>query len=768
MNPRKPNPALPNSGNGGVRAGRGALGARPGAVAGPARPSAAQQLDQLADAIEKFKIDFERFLAGATLIPPEEQRMKLVRDLRELRGANLRASAEQFRLASLEARFNSYTELFNRRLRDREEGRGVRHAAPSAPCGRRASPARRRDRRRRDRSARARRRRSALSGPRPPQRLGRIAGDGAGGFSRLSGATDRIDPAQDRVRCGAVPHRHRGRQAQTEGQAGQPVDGRFPAPPASRKDSHLRKLIHPVAALLAGAALSAALSAALLHAAVPRNIDRAIETQRALVAERPADSGVENDLGSLLVLGEDFAGAEQAYRRAIELDPENASAHFNLGLLLQQMGNRRDALKAYKRTVELEPRHAWAHYQKGTIYHAQGRDSAAKKAYAKALAFDPALGNPEVNPHLIDNDLATSAMLYSYRHYREELLPAKEFEEPARIAGVLIDRPAGEEAKARQPPRAPPGRREGGFVRGSGASPESAAAARRRGGCGGCGGRRVRPGRRCDDAARPRGAPGARPHQQGPRPVEHRQPDRRRRRGRRLGRQQAAGGRITSTNRGRTRDAQPTPTRPTLRGPQQRLDLPASAAAGRLPADQRKHRQDRNPPGRDRRVSCAAAAEPAGPLDVEAEVDDVAVGDDVLLAFEAQQALVAAVGERLELEEVLAGDDFGADEAALDVGVDGAGGLLGVGAAADRPGAHLVLADGEEGDQAEQLVARAQHAVERRLGEAEVAEELLLLGGGEARDLLLDRRRDDDRRMLRRRRYRNPSASPSRPRLRRR
>ena len=134
MNPRKPNPALPNSGNGGVRAGRGALGARPGAVAVPARPSAAHQLDQLADAIEKFKVDFERFLAGATLIPPEEQRMKLVRDLRELRGANLRASAEQFRLASLEARFNSYTELFNRRLRDREEGRGVRHARHARPA----------------------------------------------------------------------------------------------------------------------------------------------------------------------------------------------------------------------------------------------------------------------------------------------------------------------------------------------------------------------------------------------------------------------------------------------------------------------------------------------------------------------------------------------------------------------------------------------------------------------------------------------------------
>ncbi len=318
--------------------------------------------------------------------------------------------------------------------------------------------------------------------------------------------------------------------------------------------------MHPVAALLA----CAALSAALLHAAVPHNIDRAIDTQRALAAERPVDSGVENDLGSLLVLAEDLAGAEQAYRRAIELDPENASAHFNLGLLLQQMGNRRDALKSYKRTLELEPRHAWAHYQEGTIYHAQGRDSAAKKAYAKALAFDPALGNPEVNPHLIDNDLATSAMLYSYRHYREELLPAKEFEEPARIAGVLIDRPAGEAEKAEATAQRTAGEAEGGFVRGSGALPESVAAA--------ADAAEVDPEEapeRQDSPARVLTSkdldPASTSNQIG---------------GATTGEaaSKTTGGRITSSNRGRTRDAQPAPTRPTLRGPQSNGSTPPEAA----------------------------------------------------------------------------------------------------------------------------------------------------------------------------------------------
>ena len=142
MNPRKPtaSPARPGpSGSSGPAApfgssaGRGVRGDRTGAAPAAGSPSATLQLDLVADSIEKYKIEFERFLAGATMVPPEERRLRLVRELRELRSANLRTSADQFRLASMEARFNSYSELFNRRLRDREEGRGVRPQSVSVP-----------------------------------------------------------------------------------------------------------------------------------------------------------------------------------------------------------------------------------------------------------------------------------------------------------------------------------------------------------------------------------------------------------------------------------------------------------------------------------------------------------------------------------------------------------------------------------------------------------------------------------------------------------
>lgn len=315
----------------------------------------------------------------------------------------------------------------------------------------------------------------------------------------------------------------------------------------------MRKLIPPT--LLISALLACA---ALAYAAAPRNLGRAIEAQRALVVQRPADSAVENDLGSLLVLADDLAGAEQAYRNAIAIDAENAAAHFNLGLLLQRRRDRRAALKEFKRTIDLEPKNAWAHYQAGTIYDHWGLDFAARKAYAKALAIDPALGNPEVNPHLLDNELATSAMLYSYQHYREELQPAKKFEEPARIAGVLIDRPrSAGDATATQPDE---GATEGGFVRSNGAPAETQAE-----------GEKSAPQDDGEDpAARVLSSkdldPGRATNQVG----GGAGPSSR-------GAAGSAGGQITSGSRARIRDARSAtpPTRPTLRGGQNPAPMPA-------------------------------------------------------------------------------------------------------------------------------------------------------------------------------------------------
>src|SRR5262249_52427220 len=129
--------------------------------------------------------------------------------------------------------------------------------------------------------------------------------------------------------------------------------------------------------------------------------------------------------------------------------------------------------------------------------------------------------------------------------------------------------------------------------------------------------------------------------------------------------------------------------------------------------------------------------------DVEAEVADLAVADDVILAFETELTARAEVGHRaVGGDEVIVRVHLGADEPARDVRVDGAGGVLRARAAGDRPGADLVLADGEERDQPEQRVAALEKPPQGRLAQAEIREKRRLLIAGKLRDLAFDERGD--------------------------
>jgi hypothetical protein len=101
-------------------------------AAGPARhPALAVDIDQLETEIRRLRIEFERFFSGALHIPPDELRNRVQAQLRTLRNVNAGTAVDRFRLGTLEARFNSYNELFSRRLREREEGR--LRAVPASP-----------------------------------------------------------------------------------------------------------------------------------------------------------------------------------------------------------------------------------------------------------------------------------------------------------------------------------------------------------------------------------------------------------------------------------------------------------------------------------------------------------------------------------------------------------------------------------------------------------------------------------------------------------
>ena len=151
---------------------------------------------------------------------------------------------------------------------------------------------------------------------------------------------------------------------------------------------------------------------ALAVTAAP-NLDVALSRQYELVAERPYDAAVQNDLGNLLLLVNQDAAAEQAYRKALELDGTHRGARFNLGLLLQAQGEHSAAVDEFSTLLETDPGHAWAHYQIGVSLQETGRRKAAVDHYARAFGLDPSLSFAENNPHVIDNPMMTEALLMS-------------------------------------------------------------------------------------------------------------------------------------------------------------------------------------------------------------------------------------------------------------------------------------------------------------------------------------------------------------------
>lgn len=136
------------AGGGGAAGPAGSAAARIAAAAGkpaPAKgsaPAVSEAIDRLAAEIRQLRVDFERFFSGALPFPPDELRRRVQADLRQLRNVNAMTAVERFRLGDLEARHNSYDELFSRRLRDREEGRLRAGQAPVASPPPQAPPPR--------------------------------------------------------------------------------------------------------------------------------------------------------------------------------------------------------------------------------------------------------------------------------------------------------------------------------------------------------------------------------------------------------------------------------------------------------------------------------------------------------------------------------------------------------------------------------------------------------------------------------------------------
>jgi tetratricopeptide (TPR) repeat protein len=70
---------------------------------------------------------------------------------------------------------------------------------------------------------------------------------------------------------------------------------------------------------------------------------------------RPDDIATQNNYANLLVALEDYAGAEQHYRRAIELGPDHPKPYYNLACVYTLMGRLDDAVRYLEQSIRLAP-----------------------------------------------------------------------------------------------------------------------------------------------------------------------------------------------------------------------------------------------------------------------------------------------------------------------------------------------------------------------------------------------------------------------------
>ena len=93
----------------------------------------------------------------------------------------------------------------------------------------------------------------------------------------------------------------------------------------------------------------------------------------------------------------DLAAAEQAYRQALALEPQQADAWLNLGALLCEAGRCEEAVRLYDQAIRHCPDVALLHYNRAIALEDRQRDTDALVSYERCLALAPELADAHYN-----------------------------------------------------------------------------------------------------------------------------------------------------------------------------------------------------------------------------------------------------------------------------------------------------------------------------------------------------------------------------------
>jgi predicted DNA-binding protein (UPF0251 family) len=97
-----------------------------------------EQITVLERTLQEHIRKWERYFSGVDRVPPQDEKERINRRIRRLAEQTVNRRAEQFRIEQLQHRFMTYSQNWERMLREREEGRTVQ---PHTDSELRKSPA---------------------------------------------------------------------------------------------------------------------------------------------------------------------------------------------------------------------------------------------------------------------------------------------------------------------------------------------------------------------------------------------------------------------------------------------------------------------------------------------------------------------------------------------------------------------------------------------------------------------------------------------------
>jgi tetratricopeptide (TPR) repeat protein len=119
-------------------------------------------------------------------------------------------------------------------------------------------------------------------------------------------------------------------------------------------------------------------------------LDEALQDASALVSAHPASSAAHwFNYGYLLEQAKRTADAEQAFRRAVDLDPKLDRAWYGLGLALVHMKRFDEAEAALLRNTELQPMSPYGWYHLARMYIDRQQPDDARRVIKHLQGFEP-------------------------------------------------------------------------------------------------------------------------------------------------------------------------------------------------------------------------------------------------------------------------------------------------------------------------------------------------------------------------------------------